>query len=413
MSSSSSSTPSPSETLTLIPLSSSSSQSLLIPGLPNDISSLILCSLPLPLHPRLRSVSRLWRSFLSPSSLLPLRRLLRRSSHLLLLFPSDPSLSSPLLLDPLTCSPLFLPPLPVSPYLYALSNFLPSFIFPHLFLLGGSLLDARSYPLNHPLSSRSAFRLDLSSPVSGWSRLPNMLVPRGSFACAALPHANSILVAGGGSRHPMFPSGGGARTATVERLDVASGEWTAVGDGMPAGRAGCTGFVRRGEFWVMGGYAGYRTVAGVVPEDVFCKDAVAMDLETGRWREVGDMWEDGERRKLGKVGVVEGMGGEGDPGVFMLDNNDMYRYDFALNRWLKESSLPRKLPSEESCCFVAMNGELYVMTSSYSPRPPKKRPALEIQVYNPIKGKWRLRTTNLPFNHLIDFKAAVSCTVKL
>lgn len=89
-------------------------------------------------------------------------------------------------------------------------------------------------------------------------------------------------------------------------------------------RAGCVGFVRGEEFWVMGGYGEYRTVGGVVPRDVYCRDAVVMELRTGKWREIGDMWEEGERRRLGKVGVVDAGPGE-DVGVFMLDQNDIFR----------------------------------------------------------------------------------------
>lgn len=104
---------------------------------------------------------------------------------------------------------------------------------------------------------------------------------------------------------------------------MGTGEWRA-GEGMERCRAGCVGFVRGGEFWVMGGYGEYRPVSGVVPRDVYCRDAVVMGLESGKWREVGDMWEEGERSRLGKVGVVEGADGQ-DVQVFMLDRNEIFR----------------------------------------------------------------------------------------
>ncbi|KAI0495012.1 hypothetical protein KFK09_025159 [Dendrobium nobile] len=101
-------------------------------------------------------------------------------------------------------------------------------------------------------------------------------------------------------------------------------------------------------------------------------------------------------------------------------NVTILRYNFALNRWLKESSLRRKLPSEDSCGFVAMNGELCVLTKAIpliDPSEPgkvfRKRITLEIQAYDPQRKKWRFFTTNPPFHHPIDFKTAVSCSIQL
>ncbi|XP_020258144.1 F-box/kelch-repeat protein OR23 [Asparagus officinalis] len=162
----------------------------------------------------------------------------------------------------------------------------------------------------------------------------------------------------------------------------------------------------------MGGYGEYRTVGGCGPRDVFTAGT--------RWRWVGERQVRGGWGYVGgrgeeeEVGEGWGCGGGGRRGgaVFMLDRNEIFRYDFATNRWLKETSLRKKLPSDDSCCFAAMNEELYVLTSE--PRSsPKKRPTLEIQVYNPIKRKWKFLTTSVPFKHAIDFKSAVSCTVKL
>ncbi|XP_010907415.1 F-box/kelch-repeat protein OR23 [Elaeis guineensis] len=403
------------------------SQSL-IPGLPDDVAAVILASLPYFHQARLRATCRSWNAFLAPRRLLPLRRRLRLPPrHLLCLFPEDPSLSPPYLFDPAAAAWAPLPRLPCSPHLYGLSNFVPVSLGPHLYVLGGSHFDARSYPIGIPTASAAAHRLDLTAPPSllAWHRLPDMLSPRGSFACTPVPCGDDggggIIVAGGGSRHCMFPSEG-SRMSSVEWYDVDSGEWK-MGEGLPRYRAGCVGFlVRRGEeeeFWVMGGYGDYRTVSGVVPADVYYRDAVVLGMRSGKWREVGDMWEEGERRKLGSVVVVGGEDGQ-TPGIFMLDRNDILRYDFALNRWLKESSLRRKVPADKPCGFIAMNGELYVLTNathstdgSDPRRLPKKRLALEIQAYNPDKRKWRFLTSNTPFHQPIHFKTAVACTIGL
>lgn len=157
-----------------------------------------------------------------------------------------------------------------------------------------------------------------------------MLSPRGSFACAAIPSADQIIVAGGGSRHTMFRAAG-SRICSVERYDVERDEWEAL-DGLPRFRAGCMGFTVRGdreekEFWVMGGYGDSRTVSGVFPVDEYYKDALVMELKEdggGKWREVGDMWGEGERPRLGKIVVVEDEEG-GRPAIFMLDDNDILR----------------------------------------------------------------------------------------
>ncbi|KAL0908808.1 hypothetical protein M5K25_023316 [Dendrobium thyrsiflorum] len=406
----------------------------LIPGLPDDIAALILISLPYSHRSRLRLTARAWYVFLSYASVAPLRRLLRLPPrHILCLFPSDPSVVRPFLFDPAAAAWAPLRPLPCNPYLYGLSNFATIAIGHHLYVLGGSHFDARSYPLGLPLPSAAVHRLDLSASLAPWTRLPDMLSPRGSFACAPIAGANAIIVAGGGSRHAMFPSSG-TRMSSVEIFDVDSGEW-APSNGLPRYRSGCVGFFRgrrrrhlikgcgaeegEEEFWVMGGYGDYRPVAGVVPANVYYKDVLVLGLRSGKWREAGDMWEDGERQKLGLVVVMDGVDGE-QMDVFMLDRNAIFRYDFALNRWLKESSLRRKLPSEDSCGFVAMNGELCVLTKAIpliDPSEPgkvfRKRITLEIQAYDPQRKKWRFFTTNPPFHHPLDFKTAVSCSIQL
>jgi hypothetical protein len=98
-------------------------------------------------------------------------------------------------------------------------------------------------------------------------------------------------------------------------------------------RAGCVGFVAHGagdgredEFWVMGGYDGYTTVGGVVPNDVYCRDTVALGLWSGRWREIGDMWVEGERRRLGPMAAISADDGRVTE-VFMLDGHNIFRSD--------------------------------------------------------------------------------------
>lgn len=108
-------------------------------------------------------------------------------------------------------------------------------------------------------------------------------------------------------------------------------EWIAL-DGMPSLRAGCVGFFvgngEKREFWVMGGYGESRTISGVFPVDEYYRDAVVMELMNGRWRQIGDMWEEGERRRLGKIVVIENHHNYGQPGIFMLDGDEFFRLVF-------------------------------------------------------------------------------------
>ena len=87
---------------------------------------------------------------------------------------------------------------------------------------------------------------------------------------------------------------------------------------------------------------------------------------------------------------------------------------------MKESRLRRKIPEGESCGFVAIDGELHVLTPKKpsldlidSRRLPKKKATLDIQVYNPVTKRWTLLTTSTPFHSAINFNVAAACTIKL
>ncbi|CAK9323523.1 unnamed protein product [Citrullus colocynthis] len=396
----------------------------LIPGLPNDVAALLLSFLPYSHHHRLKSTCKSWRLFFSSKTLISLRFTHPNSlSHLLCFFPQDPLISSPFLFDPFSLSWCPLPPMPCNPHVYGLCNFTPISLGPHLYVIGGSLFDTRSYPIDRPSSSSSAFRFDFHSSL--WEPISPMLSPRGSFACATVPDSGQILVAGGGSRHTMFAAAG-SRMSSVERYDVERDEWVAL-DGLPRFRAGCVGFFvgngEKREFWVMGGYGESRTISGVFPVDEYYRDAVVMELRnghgSGRWRQIGDMWEEGERRRLGKIVVIENYN-HGQPGIFMLDGDEFLRYEMASNRWVEESSIPRKTPLNRSYGFVALNRELYVISflktesaEARRLRHHKKGGSLYMQIYNPEQKTWRSLVTRSPFHHPMDFDTAAICTVRI
>lgn len=246
-----------------------------------------------------------------------------------------------------------------------------------------------------------------------------MITPRGSFACAAI--GDKIVVAGGGSRHTMFGAAG-SRMSSVEMYDARKDEWVAL-DGLPRFRAGCVGFFvgtgEEREFWVMGGYGESRTISGVFPVDEYYRDAVVMELKSGgKWRELGNMWEEGDRRHFGKIVVVEGEAWK-VPGIFMLDRNHIFRYDMTANRWFKETSVPRKPTDDSAVGCVALSGELHVMVNlngiefaeGQRARYNKRSTALFVQIYHPIKKSWRSLVTKPPL--FLDLKNAVICPVQL
>uniref|UniRef100_A0A5B7CGD3 Putative F-box domain, cyclin-like protein n=1 Tax=Davidia involucrata TaxID=16924 RepID=A0A5B7CGD3_DAVIN len=396
----------------------------LIPGLPNDLSALILAFIPYSHHSRLKSTCKSWKIFLSSKTLISLRQKhlpISHLSHLLCIFPHDPSIASPYLFDPRNLAWCSLPPMPCNPHVYGLCNFTSISIGSHLYVLGGSLFDTRSFPIDRPSPSSSAFRFNVVT--SSWDRLSPMLSPRGSFACAAIPNSDQILVAGGGSRHTMFGAAG-SRMSSVEMYDIGKNEWVAL-DGLPQFRAGCIGFLvgngEKREFWVMGGYGESRTVSGVFPVDEYYKDAVVMELRNGgKWRELGNMWQEGERNRLGKIVVVEDEDWD-VPDIFMLDGSDIFRYDMTSNHWWKETSVPRKAPNDSSFGFVALDGELHVMallngvdsTETPRSRQHKRAVTLFIQIYHPGRKTWRSLISKAPFHHPLDFNTAVMCTIRL
>lgn len=79
------------------------------------------------------------------------------------------------------------------------------------------------------------------------------------------------------------------------------------------------------EFWVIGGYGGFWIIVGILFVDEYYFDGEIMDLKIGEWRVLKLMWEEGERRRLGKVVVLSGLKGEFD-NVFMLDGFVIYRF---------------------------------------------------------------------------------------
>ncbi|CAJ2633005.1 unnamed protein product [Trifolium pratense] len=390
---------------------SSSPSSILIPGLPNEVSRTILSMIPYAHHARLKSTSKSWKSALSSKSFL--NNLINHNrNNLICIFPQDPSIPKPYLFDVNAVAWCPLPPMPCNPHVYGLCNFAAVPLGFHIYIIGGSHFDTRSFPINRPSSSSSMFRFNLRD--FSWENRASMISARGSFAYAVIrssgDNSGNIVVAGGGSRHMLFGAAG-SRIRLVERYDVVADRWEEL-EPLPGFRAGCVGFLEREEreFRVVGGHSRSRTVSGVFPVDEYCRDAVVMGLEDGEWRQGGDMWGDRENVRAGKMVVGDDCG---SPLVFMIDVNEIFRYDMSSNHWVYESRVPEKAPRGSTFGIVVVAGELYVLTHLYGddftearrPRRSKKTGTMCFQIYNPKKKAWRTRVTKSPFPCHVDIKS--------
>lgn len=93
----------------------------------------------------------------------------------------------------------------------------------------------------------------------------------------------------------------------------------------------------------------------------------------------------------------------------------------ASNQWSNETSVPRKASDDSSVGFVALDGELHVMTllngtrlsETRKLRQHKRSATLLLQIYHPRKKRWRSMITNPPFNDPLNFRTAVVCNIGL
>lgn len=377
----------------------------IVPGLPNDLAHLCLAFVPLCHHGRLKVICKAWRAAFSSKFLLKIRSQWKKTEEFLCIFRNDPSVICGEVFDPRSEAWTLLPLMPCDPSTYGLSNFHCCAVGMELFIIGGSLFDARSYPVDKPLASSAVFKYDPS--CSRWERLSNMRVARGSFACGVSD--DFVIVAGGSSRHVTLPSEGN-HVSSVERYEMKDNEWRVV-EGLRSIRAGCEGFVYQGEFWVIGGYGRSRTISGVLPADEHYRDGEILNLKTGTWRYLQPMWKEGERRQLGTVAVIDA---EDFSGIFMMDRSSIYRYNVSNNVWIHESVIPRPCLVNAFCRLVALDGELYVFSvddSYWFPSSPASR--IVFQIYDPKKKTWRFVSTQIRQNNTPSRPSVSVCTIRL
>lgn len=84
--------------------------------------------------------------------------------------------------------------------------------------------------------------------------------------------------------------------------------------------------------------------------------------------------------------------------------------------------MPREAPRNSSFGFVALDGELHVITlkkavesadSRRSRQHNKKTGILSIQIYNLKRKTWRSLITKSPFHEPLNFNTAVMCGIRL
>ncbi|KAH7295649.1 hypothetical protein KP509_27G058900 [Ceratopteris richardii] len=377
----------------------------IVPGLPDDLAHLCLAFVPLCHHGRLKVVCKSWHAALSSKILLNIRNRWKKAEEFLCIFRDDPSVAGGEIFDPRNKAWALLPLMPCDLSTYGLSNFCCVAVGAEVFVIGGSLFDARNYPLDKPLASSAVFKCDIF--CGSWKQLSDMTVPRGSFACAVSD--DFLIVAGGSSRHITLPSEGDG-VSTVEIYDMKRNEWH-FQEGLKTIRAGCVGFLYNEEFWVIGGYGGSRTIAGVLPADEHYRDGEILNLRSGEWRYLQPMWKEGERRKLGQVAIIEK---DESFGIFMLEGSIIFRYNFSANVWIRESVLPRKVFVKASSRMVALDGELFVYSEEQYLDPYSTgRPSLRFQVYAPKKKSWRFVSTQPRLYHSPRYPWTAACTVRL
>ncbi|KAF9686944.1 hypothetical protein SADUNF_Sadunf02G0042800 [Salix dunnii] len=168
------------------------SMSVLIEGLPDDVSIRCIARVPFYLHPRLELVSRSWRAAVRSTELLKARQEVGSAEDLLCVCAFDPE-NMWQLYDPLRELWITLPVLPSK--IRHLAHFGVVCSAGKLFVLGGGsdAVDPLTGDQDGSFATDEVWSYD---PVlREWAARASMLVPRAMFACCALN--GKIVVAGG------------------------------------------------------------------------------------------------------------------------------------------------------------------------------------------------------------------------
>lgn len=378
------------------PLDSPSFQEeLLIPGLPDDVARRCLLRAPLASHGVCRAVTRAWRAFFSDPATYAARRAAGLAEELLFAFSADPAVTAGEVFDPRWGRWRALPHMPSEPYTYGLTNHECVAMGASVYVLGGVIYDARTYPRESPVPSARVYRYDVATDT--WSQVADMLRPRGAFAAVCM--GGRIYVAGGGSRHAQFKAGGRPMRA-AEVYDPADDTWRPL-PALSKVRAGSCGAVVGGKFLVMGGYGSSHTVDGVLPIDEIYSNGEVFDATAGAWRELPDLWPPPRTRGGARPSQVAALGGQ----LYSLaaGGNAIERlvWDWGPGpgpgpgrppwhaTWQHEADLELSPDAHEDAQLVGLGGRLCVLTAGMV-APRRKRAGLQL-CYDPAARRWERR----------------------
>ena len=254
-----------------------SAKTELIPGLPNDLARKCLGRVNLWESGKCSAVCKRWNSFFGSELRFQIRSSEEKIEAGICYFTQDPSVLPGTFLDFKNCKTRSIPPMLTDPSTYGLTKYECAAIGRYLYVLGGVRFDSRTFPLDLPVPSSRVYRYDIVH--NSWSRRADMLLPRGSFACATI--GTKIIVAGGGSRHARYRSAG-ERFKCVEIYDSELDTWHPL-PALPEVRAQCTGAYLGGKFVVFGGHSTSVLRYHMVHVDQNCTTAEVFDFETEKW----------------------------------------------------------------------------------------------------------------------------------
>ncbi|MQM04070.1 hypothetical protein Taro_036867 [Colocasia esculenta] len=272
------------------PLTAMDAETLLIPGLPEEVARECIVRVHRHAFPAARSVCKLWRRELDSPAFHRLRRLVGLARPLIAVAqierPRGNNASKAIryclaFYEPHSGEWSSPPPVP--------GGRLP--LFCQIAGAGRELVVVGGWEPATWIATDSVYIYDVAT--GEWRRGARMPGPRRSFfACATSPDGRTVYVAGGHDEEKNA-----LRSALA--YDVARDEWVRLPD-MSVERDECGGVFRRGAFHVIGGY----------PTDVqgqFVKSSEAFDLASGRWAPT-------EEHTMGTTGmsprgVIAGPGG--------------------------------------------------------------------------------------------------------
>ncbi|KAL6505424.1 hypothetical protein OROHE_022803 [Orobanche hederae] len=213
--------------------------SLILPGLPNDVSKYCLALVSRSHFPVMGAVCKRWRSFLKSKELIMIRKLagvLEEWLYILTILDGEGKESRWEVVD---CSGNDRSRIPRMPG-PAKAGF-------GVVVLNGKLMVIAGFCVDDGIGSVSADLYEYNSCLNSWSKLASMNVPRYDFACAEV---NGVIYVVGGRGTD------GESLSCTEVYDPETDEWTLI-QSLKRPRWGCFACGVEGKVYVMGGRSSF------------------------------------------------------------------------------------------------------------------------------------------------------------